>query len=338
MTGRFLLLSISALLGSLAWGEPLPDVSTSTDTPAEPPTEIQAPAEVETPPELADTIREQDAASKTLEQKDAEARTALREWYASSLETMRQDAISQGDLDKVIALDLERQRVDTEITPEEKAKLFYTLRELRGRYERERTEQMRHATAEVRAGLLRYAVALDRLAGIFLQHGNPAAARVVERARLSMLGVPPTTACAVVYTSPGSSARPASTGSSTAATGNHGASSAKAGAVKPAVVVTGSTTAKSSASVASAPAANSTGGSTLKGKSPSAPEKTVAVKSAPTATKVSAPAVPKVAAKETAPKKAAPQSSGKSGPAPARAVATSRPAAPSAPAPRSAPA
>lgn len=187
-----LLLSISGLCGSMALAEPLQKASDLSEAPTENPVAVE---EVE-PPALAETIREHDAARKKLEQQNAEARTALRDWYASSIEALRKEAISAGDLDRVISIDTERQNVDTDISPEEKAKLFYALRELRGRYDRQRAEQARQATADVRSGLLRYGIALDRVASTLSRNGDVAAARVVEKARLSMLGAPPTTACA----------------------------------------------------------------------------------------------------------------------------------------------
>ena len=323
MTERPLLLLMSGLLGCAAFGEPVPDAP----SPAEVSTEIQAPAETETPPELAETIREHDAAMKTLEQQDAAALATLRDSYAASLDTMRQEAVSQGDLDHVIAIDFERQRIENEITPEEKAKLFYTLRELRGRYDRERAEQMRHATSEVRAGLQRYAVALDHLAGMFLQAGNVHAAHVVERARLSMLGARPTTACATSYPSTGSSTAAESGSGSAGTSRHHSESSSKAGA-KP--TVAGSTTmqGKSGASVAAA----NTPAEAVKGKPPAAPEKSVAAKSAPAATSVSAPT--KVA-KDTP--KSATKSSGKGGTTASRSGGT-RSSGGSAPASHGAPA
>jgi hypothetical protein len=330
MTGRSVFLPITGFLCTIALGDPLPDPPALISTPVtvESAAAVETP-EIEPPAELTQTIAEQDAAIKLIEQKDAEARAALSLWYASELDTMRQDAVTQGDLEHVLALDLERQRIDNDISPEEKAKLFYNLRELRSRFERQRAEQMRHATADVRAGLQRYAVALDQLAAIFLQHGNVSAARVVTNARLSMLGAAPTTAvnsapAPAGYGSWGSSVPPApdSTGSGSAS----GSRTSSGSWGTAAATAQGTTAAKGTFSAGSAPAKTWQSASVGNGApSWAVPKPATGPASAPSATSLSAP--PRVQAAQQTLKNLASQVSAR-GSAPSPGVTITRPSGP----------
>jgi hypothetical protein len=91
------------------------------------------------PPEnLAAAMERQKADLAALQAKSAEGPAALRKWYESALDAVKKDALAKGNLDGVLTADTERQRLDRDLTPEEKAKLPPVLQPVRAQYDQAR--------------------------------------------------------------------------------------------------------------------------------------------------------------------------------------------------------
>src|SRR4051812_25686359 len=58
-----------------------------------------------------------------LKQKTDDGAAALRKWYEGALDLLKKNALAKGDLDAVLATDIERERMDRDLTDQEKAQL-----------------------------------------------------------------------------------------------------------------------------------------------------------------------------------------------------------------------
>ena len=98
--------------------------------------------------------------------------TATKAWYTTSLDKLQRDATARGDLDGVLAVKAEGQRLDRELTPEEKIALPEWLRAARGTYERALAQIADQLTVNEIAALRAHGAELDGLQKRITQAGD----------------------------------------------------------------------------------------------------------------------------------------------------------------------
>jgi len=102
------------------------------------------------PPEtLPLAIEQQVAAQQALGRQESEAGATLRKWYESALDIVKKDATAKGDLNSVLAADQERDRLDRDLTPEEKTKLTPVIRKVRDQYDQARVQMANQLNAKL---------------------------------------------------------------------------------------------------------------------------------------------------------------------------------------------
>ncbi len=132
------------------------------------------------PPEtLPLAMQQQVAAQQGLSRQQSEANATLRKWYESALDAIRKDATGKGDLNSVLATDQERDRLDRDLTPEEKSKLSPPMRKVRDQYDQALVQTASQQKAKLAASLRAYITTLELLEKRFTQDSN------IERALAS---------------------------------------------------------------------------------------------------------------------------------------------------------
>ncbi len=125
------------------------------------------------PPEtLPNAIQQQAAGQEALARQESDAAGALRKWYESALDAIKKDATGRGDLNSVLAADQERDRLDRDLTPEEKAKLPPGMRKVRDQYDQARVQRANQQRAKLAASLRAYLTTLEGLEKRFTQDSD----------------------------------------------------------------------------------------------------------------------------------------------------------------------
>lgn len=102
----------------------------------------------------------------------AEAEAALQKWYHSALDALKNDAGAKGDLDSVLAIQTERDRVTRDLTPEEKGALPKLMRTVRNQYDQARAQRAAEQKARLAESLRTYAAVLNALEKSLTQKGD----------------------------------------------------------------------------------------------------------------------------------------------------------------------
>ncbi|HEV7405398.1 MAG TPA: hypothetical protein VGO11_20815, partial [Chthoniobacteraceae bacterium] len=115
------------------------------------------------PEDLTTAIEQQVKAKEGLQARTAEAQAALQKWYHAALDAVKKNATAKGQLDDVLAVDAERERVERDLTPEEAGKLPPVVRGIRTQYDQARTQQKTQEKASLAASIRAYAATLESL-------------------------------------------------------------------------------------------------------------------------------------------------------------------------------
>jgi hypothetical protein len=125
------------------------------------------------PPEtLPLAIQQQVAAQQALARQESEANATLRKWYESALDAVKKDATGRGDLNSVLGADQERDRLDRDLTPEEKSKLTPVMRKVRDQYDQARVQMANQQKAKLAALLRAYLTTLEVLEKKYTQNSD----------------------------------------------------------------------------------------------------------------------------------------------------------------------
>jgi hypothetical protein len=122
-----------------------------------------APGAASAPEDLPAAVEQQAKAREALRSQAADAQGALQKWYHSALDAVKTNATAKGQLDDVLAVDAERERVERDLTPEEAGKLPPTLRTVRAQYDQARAQQSAQQRASVAASVRAYVATLEAL-------------------------------------------------------------------------------------------------------------------------------------------------------------------------------
>ncbi|HEV7401596.1 MAG TPA: hypothetical protein VGO11_01670 [Chthoniobacteraceae bacterium] len=116
-----------------------------------------------------------------LKQKTTDAAAALRKWYETSLDTLKKNALAKGDLDAVLAVDGERQRMERDLTEQEKAGLPPASLQVRNQFDQARATQAAQEKSATLVLLRGYVAALDGLEKRLTQKGDIDAALATRK-------------------------------------------------------------------------------------------------------------------------------------------------------------
>ena len=177
MVVRLLLLAIVGLVPLWSFAEPAEEAASTPE-----------------PEELRAAVAQREAAVAAEEQAAAKSTADLREWYLGSLATFRKDAITQGNLDHVLAVDAELARVDRDLTAEERAALYYALRELRYLYDRARRERAEARQSARGAAERKFAAQLESAERSLARQANAVGAQYAHELRDKWLAPIPASA------------------------------------------------------------------------------------------------------------------------------------------------
>jgi hypothetical protein len=103
---------------------------------------------------------------------------------------VKKDATGKGDLDGVIATDKERERMDRDLTADEKSQLPIALRAVRGQYDQARAQQAAQHNARIAASLHSYSATLEGLEKILTRKGDIDGAIAVRKERAKLIESP----------------------------------------------------------------------------------------------------------------------------------------------------
>jgi hypothetical protein len=118
-----------------------------------------------------------------LKKKTDDAAIALRKWYESALDVMKKNALAKGDLDAVLATDLERQRMSRDLTNQEKANLPLASLQVRNQFDQARVAQAAQEKTATAALLRGYVATLEALEKRVTQKGDIDAALAIRKER-----------------------------------------------------------------------------------------------------------------------------------------------------------
>jgi hypothetical protein len=107
-----------------------------------------------------------------LKKKTDEAIAALRNWYESALDILKKNALAKGDLDAVLAADTERERMDRDLTADEKSKLPPQSLQVRNQYDQARAAQGAQEKSAYLVLLRGYVTTLEGLEKRLTQQGD----------------------------------------------------------------------------------------------------------------------------------------------------------------------
>jgi hypothetical protein len=131
-----------------------------------------APLKPEPPKDLPTAMAQHQETLAALASKDGENAAALKKWYHTSLDMLRKEATAKGDLDAVLAIDAERTRAESDLTPEQLNALPPTLKPYRQKLDQTRGQLAAQRRMVEAAQLRAYVATLEDLQKRVTQSGD----------------------------------------------------------------------------------------------------------------------------------------------------------------------